>query len=136
MSVAFIFYSHRFDPETLLEETIGALDATGRQGKALFVGISSYTGERTDEATRVLRELGTLLLIDQSSYSMLTAGSRTTYSRSGTGRASAASLSRRLSSSTTTSARWRFDFSGEELAAIERHAVGSGVNLWAASSGV
>src|SRR5919206_771519 len=66
-----IFYSHRFDPETPLEETMGALDAAVRQGKALYVGISSYSGERTVEAARILRDLGTPLLIHQPSYSLL-----------------------------------------------------------------
>jgi L-glyceraldehyde 3-phosphate reductase len=66
-----IFYSHRFDPETPLEETMGALDAAVRQGKALYVGISSYSAERTREAMRILRELGTPLLIHQPSYSLL-----------------------------------------------------------------
>ena len=66
-----IFYSHRFDPETPLEETVGALDAAVRAGKALYVGISSYSSERTAEAARLLRELGTPLLIHQPSYSML-----------------------------------------------------------------
>jgi L-glyceraldehyde 3-phosphate reductase len=66
-----IFYSHRFDPDTPLEETLGALDAAVRQGKALYVGISSYSAERTREATRILRGLGTPLLIHQPSYSML-----------------------------------------------------------------
>jgi L-glyceraldehyde 3-phosphate reductase len=66
-----IFYSHRFDPDTPLEETMGALDAAVRAGKALYVGISSYSGERTAEAVRILRELGTPLLIHQPSYSML-----------------------------------------------------------------
>ena len=66
-----IFYSHRFDPETPLEETVGALDAAVRQGKALYVGISSYSGERSREAARLLRELGTPLLIHQPSYSLL-----------------------------------------------------------------
>ena len=66
-----IFYSHRFDPDTPLEETIGALDAAVRQGKALYVGISSYSAERTREAAAILRELGTPLLIHQPSYSML-----------------------------------------------------------------
>src|SRR5215213_5488098 len=66
-----IFYSHRFDPDTPLEETLGALDSAVRQGKALYVGISSYSGERTREAIRILRELGTPLLIHQPSYSML-----------------------------------------------------------------
>src|SRR6185369_11612779 len=66
-----IFYSHRFDPDTPLEETMGALDAAVRAGKALYVGISSYSSERTAEAARLLRELGTPLLIHQPSYSML-----------------------------------------------------------------
>lgn len=65
-----IFYSHRFDPETPLEETVGALDRAVRSGKALYVGISSYNSERTAEAARLLRELGTPLLIHQPSYSM------------------------------------------------------------------
>jgi L-glyceraldehyde 3-phosphate reductase len=66
-----IFYSHRFDPETPLEETMGALDAAVRQGKALYVGISSYSARSTHEAAAILRELGTPLLIHQPSYSML-----------------------------------------------------------------
>jgi L-glyceraldehyde 3-phosphate reductase len=66
-----IFYSHRFDPDTPLEETCGALDAAVRQGKALYIGISSYSGQRTAEAARILRELGTPLLIHQPSYSLL-----------------------------------------------------------------
>ncbi|HZM42000.1 MAG TPA: L-glyceraldehyde 3-phosphate reductase [Acidimicrobiales bacterium] len=66
-----IFYHHRFDPDTPLEETLGALDAAVRQGKARYVGISSYSAERTQEAAGILRELGTPLLIHQPSYSML-----------------------------------------------------------------
>jgi L-glyceraldehyde 3-phosphate reductase len=66
-----IFYSHRFDPETPLEETMGALDTAVRSGKALYVGISSYSAERTAEAVGILRQLGTPLLIHQPSYSML-----------------------------------------------------------------
>src|SRR5216117_739381 len=66
-----IFYSHRFDPETPLEETMGALDTAVRQGKALYIGISSYSAERTIEAAAILRRLGTPLLIHQPSYSML-----------------------------------------------------------------
>jgi L-glyceraldehyde 3-phosphate reductase len=66
-----IFYSHRFDPETPLEETMGALDTAVRQGKALYVGISSYGADRTREAAEILRDLGTPLLIHQPSYSML-----------------------------------------------------------------
>ena len=66
-----IFYSHRFDPETPLEETIGALDSAVRQGKALYVGISSYSARKTREAVAILRGLGTPLLIHQPSYSLL-----------------------------------------------------------------
>src|SRR5687768_15478309 len=65
-----IFYSHRFDPETPLEETMGALHSAVQQGKALYAGISSYSPERTVEAARILREMGTPLLISQPSYSM------------------------------------------------------------------
>ncbi|MEV7660817.1 L-glyceraldehyde 3-phosphate reductase [Paenarthrobacter sp. NPDC089316] len=66
-----IFYSHRPDPETPLEETMGALDYAVRSGKAMYAGISSYTPEQTLEAARILKELGTPLLIHQPSYSML-----------------------------------------------------------------
>ncbi len=66
-----IFYSHRFDPDTPVEETMGALDAAVRQGKALYVGISSYSSRRTAEAATILRDLGTPALIHQPSYSIL-----------------------------------------------------------------
>ena len=66
-----IFYSHRFDPETPLEETMGALDTAVRSGRALYAGISSYSPERTREAVAILRSMGTPLLIHQPSYSML-----------------------------------------------------------------
>jgi L-glyceraldehyde 3-phosphate reductase len=66
-----IFYSHRFDPDTPLEETLGALDTAVRQGKALYAGISSYSGARTQEAVQILRGMGTPLLIHQPSYSMV-----------------------------------------------------------------
>jgi len=66
-----IFYSHRLDPDTPLEETMGALDSAVRAGKALYVGISSYSSERTRQAAAILRELGTPLLIHQPSYSMI-----------------------------------------------------------------
>jgi len=66
-----IFYSHRFDPDTPLEETMGALDSAVRQGKALYAGISSYDAGQTAEAARILRDMGTPLLIHQPSYSML-----------------------------------------------------------------
>jgi L-glyceraldehyde 3-phosphate reductase len=66
-----IFYSHRPDPDTPLEETMGALDSAVRQGKALYVGLSNYSPEQTREAARILGELGTPLLIHQPRYSML-----------------------------------------------------------------
>ncbi len=66
-----IFYSHRFDPQTPLEETMGALQTAVHQGKALYVGISSYSARRTKEAAQLLRSMGTRLLIHQPSYSML-----------------------------------------------------------------
>jgi L-glyceraldehyde 3-phosphate reductase len=66
-----IFYSHRFDPDTPLEETLGALDHAVRVGKALYAGISSYSAEKTREAAEIARSLGTPLLIHQPSYSML-----------------------------------------------------------------
>jgi L-glyceraldehyde 3-phosphate reductase len=66
-----IFYSHRLDPDTPLEETLGALDTAVRSGRALYVGISSYNSARTREAAAILRDLGTPLLISQPSYSMI-----------------------------------------------------------------
>jgi L-glyceraldehyde 3-phosphate reductase len=66
-----IFYSHRFDPDTPLEETIGALDTAVRSGRALYAGISSYSAAKTKEAATIARSLGTPLLIHQPSYSML-----------------------------------------------------------------
>ncbi|MEO7746753.1 MAG: L-glyceraldehyde 3-phosphate reductase [Actinomycetota bacterium] len=66
-----VFYSHRFDPDTPLEETMGALDTAVRSGRALYAGISSYSPERTAEAAAILRAMGTPLLIHQPSYSML-----------------------------------------------------------------
>ncbi|MFB4284519.1 L-glyceraldehyde 3-phosphate reductase [Nonomuraea sp. MTCD27] len=66
-----IFYSHRPDPETPLEETMGALDRAVRSGKALYAGISNYSAEQTTQAARIMRELGTPLLIHQPSYSMI-----------------------------------------------------------------
>jgi L-glyceraldehyde 3-phosphate reductase len=69
-----IFYSHRPDPETPLEETMGALDSIVRAGKALYVGISSYGPEQTAQAAKILRELGTPCLIHQPSYSILNRG--------------------------------------------------------------
>jgi L-glyceraldehyde 3-phosphate reductase len=66
-----IFYSHRFDPDTPLEETMGALDTAVRSGRALYAGISSYSAERTKDAAAIMRQLGTPVLIHQPSYSML-----------------------------------------------------------------
>ncbi|WP_319461952.1 L-glyceraldehyde 3-phosphate reductase [Micromonospora sp. RTP1Z1] len=66
-----VFYSHRFDPDTPLEETMGALDAVVRAGKALYVGVSNYNSEQTARAAAILRDLGTPLVINQPSYSML-----------------------------------------------------------------
>ncbi|MBL4645985.1 MAG: aldo/keto reductase, partial [Rhizobiales bacterium] len=66
-----IFYSHRFDPDTPLEETMGALDHIVRSGRALYVGISSYNSERTRQAVAILNELGTPCVIHQPSYNML-----------------------------------------------------------------
>ena len=66
-----VFYSHRFDPETPLEETMGALDTAVRSGRALYAGISSYSPERTTQAAALLREMGTPLFIHQPSYSLL-----------------------------------------------------------------
>ena len=66
-----IFYSHRFDPDTPIEETMRALDAAVRAGKALYVGISSYSTAKTREAAAIARDLGTPLLIHQPSYCLL-----------------------------------------------------------------
>jgi L-glyceraldehyde 3-phosphate reductase len=66
-----IFYSHRFDPKTPLEETLGALDSAVKSGKALYAGISSYSAESTAEAVEIMRRMGTPILIHQPSYSML-----------------------------------------------------------------
>jgi L-glyceraldehyde 3-phosphate reductase len=66
-----VFYSHRYDPDTPLEETMSALDTAVRQGKAIYAGISSYSAEKTREASRILREMGTPVVIHQPSYSML-----------------------------------------------------------------
>ena len=66
-----IFYSHRFDPNTPLEETMGALDQIVRSGKALYVGISSYNSQRTREAAAILKDLGTPCIIHQPSYNMI-----------------------------------------------------------------
>ena len=206
-----IFYSHRFDPETPLEETMGALDAAVRQGKALYAGISSYSPQRTAEAATILRDLGTPLLIHQPSYSMLNRwieeGLLDVLGREGVGciafsplaqglltsrylhgvpedsraaqgksldsdmlseqnlsrvRALAAIAERRGQSLAQLALAWalrdprmtsvligassvaqleqnlaaldNLDFTADELAEIDRHAVDAGVNLWAPSS--
>src|SRR5215207_9637942 len=66
-----VFYSHRYDPDTPLEETMGALDSAVRAGKALYVGVSSYSATKTAEAAAILRELKTPFIIHQPSYSLL-----------------------------------------------------------------
>jgi L-glyceraldehyde 3-phosphate reductase len=206
-----IFYSHRFDPETPLEETMGALDAAVRQGKALYVGVSSYSAVKTREAAAILRELGTPLLIHQPSYSMLNRwiepalldvleqegvgcivfsplaqGMLTDKYLNGIPERSRASRGQTLSPKLITdealekiralnelagargqtlaqmAITWtlrdarvtsalagassveqleanvgalaRLDFTGDELAEIDKHATDSGINLWAASS--
>jgi L-glyceraldehyde 3-phosphate reductase len=206
-----VFYSHRFDPDTPLEETMGALDTAVRQGKALYVGISSYSSDKTRRAAAILDELGTPLLIHQPSYSMLNrwieeelldtleelgvgcigfsplaqgmltdkylggipAGSRASRHESlspdllsdealkriralnefarGRGQTLAQmALAWTLRDSRMTStvfgassveqlesslgALERLDFSPDELAEIDRHAVDSGINIWEASS--
>jgi L-glyceraldehyde 3-phosphate reductase len=209
-----IFYSHRVDPDTPLEETMGALDTAVRQGKALYVGISSYSADMTRKAAAILRDLGTPLLIHQPSYSMLNRwieddglldaldevgagaivfsplaqGMLSTKYLNGIPEGSRASRPSPLSPDLLTdellakiralneiaAARgqtlaqmaiaWtlrdprvtsalpgassvqqveenvaaidRLDFTDEELAAIDRHATDSGINLWAASSSV
>jgi L-glyceraldehyde 3-phosphate reductase len=208
-----VFYSHRADPETPLEETMGALDTAVRQGKALYVGVSSYSAERTREAARILGELGTPLLIHQPSYSLLNRwiepelldaleelgagcivfsplgqGMLTDKYLDGVPEGSRASSPGTLSQDLLTeealariralnelarqrgqtlaqmAVAWtlrdprvtsalvgvssieqlegnvaaldRLDFDDDELAEIDRHAVESGINLWAASSAV
>jgi L-glyceraldehyde 3-phosphate reductase len=206
-----VFYSHRFDPDTPLAETMGALDTAVRQGKALYAGISSYSAEKTREAAAILGELGTPLLIHQPSYSMLNRwiepdlldalgelgvgcivfsplaqgmlsdkylggipeGSRASWPSSlspdllteesldkiralnelasGRGQTLAQmALAWTLRDSRVTSALigassveqleenlvavQRLDFSGDELAEIDRHATDSGINIWSRSS--
>jgi L-glyceraldehyde 3-phosphate reductase len=206
-----IFYSHRFDPNTPLEETMGALDAAVRQGKALYVGVSSYSPQRTAEAIEILNRLGTPLLIHQPSYSLLNRwiehGLLEVLERNGVGaivfsplgqglltdryldgvpkdsrvrrgeafdehllsegnlarvRALNEIAARRGQSLAQLAIAWvlrdprvssaligassvpqleqnvaalaNLDFSSEELAEIERHAVDSGINIWAPSS--
>jgi L-glyceraldehyde 3-phosphate reductase len=205
-----VFYSHRYDPSTPLEETMGALDQAVRSGRALYAGISSYSPERTREAVEILRELGTPLLIHQPSYSMLNrwieqelldvlgetgvgciafsplaqgmltskyldgvpAGSRASRDSSLSTealnernlahvRALNAIAAERGQSLAQMALAWalrdprvtsvligassvaqlddslgaldRLEFSGEELARIDKHAVEAGINLWAAS---
>ena len=206
-----IFYSHRFDPDTPLEETMGALDTAVRHGKALYAGISSYSAAKTREAAAVLRSLGTTLRIHQPSYSLLNRwiepelldtleqegagcivfsplaqgmltdryldgipeGSRASresslspdllteealakiHALNDIARSRGQSLAqmaiawtlrdRRVTSAligassvaqleANVAALGRLDFTGDELAEIDRHATESGINLWAASS--
>jgi L-glyceraldehyde 3-phosphate reductase len=208
-----IFYSHRFDPDTPLEETMGALDTAVRSGRALYAGISSYSAAKTREAAAILRDLGTPLLIHQPSYSLLNRwiedelldalgeegvgciafsplaqGMLTDKYLSGIPEGSRASRNESLSPDLITdeslariralneiaaargqslaqmaiawtlrdprvtsaligassveqleanvAALERLDFSGDELAEIDRHAADTGINIWAASSEV
>jgi L-glyceraldehyde 3-phosphate reductase len=181
-----IFYSHRFDPDTPLEETMGALDSAVRKGKALYVGISSYSPDRTREAAAILDRLGTPLLIHQPSYSMLNRwiedGLLDTLGELGVGCIGFSPLAqglltdqtlakvnglreiaaRRGQSLAAMALAWtlrdprvtstlvgassveqleanvealaRPEFSGDELAEIDRYATESDINLWAGSS--
>ena len=106
-----IFYSHRFDPDTPLEETMGALASAVQQGKALYAGISSYSPQHTREAAAILREHGVPLLIHQPSYSMLNrwieAACSTSLGERGRSAASSSRRSPRACSPTSTSAASR-----------------------------
>src|SRR5207249_747585 len=119
-----IFYSHRFDPQTPLEETMGALDTAVRHGKALYAGISSYSARRTTEAAAILRRLGTPLLIHQPSYSLRDPRVTSTL----VGASSVEQLEQNVS------AIDKLVFSPDELGEIDRHATDSGIDLWAQSS--
>ncbi len=135
-----VFYSHRFDPDTPLEETMGALDTAVRSGRALYAGISSYSPERTAEAARLLREMGTPLLIHQPSYSMLNrwieGGLLDTLEASGAGCIAFSPLAQGMLTSKYLDgiALDGLDFSAEELAEIDRSAVEGGIDLWQRSS--
>jgi L-glyceraldehyde 3-phosphate reductase len=155
-----IFYSHRFDPETPLEETMGALDAAVRQGKALYVGISSYSAERTRQAAKILRELGTPCLIHQPSYSMINRWIERDHlldvlQEEGIGCIAFSPLAQmaiawvlrdpRMTTALIGASRpeqvvdcvnalAKAEFTAEELAEIDRYAVDAGVDLWARSS--
>ena len=154
-----IFYSHRFDPETPLEETMEALAATITQGKALYVGISSYSAEKTREAEAILRDLGVRLLIHQPSYSLLNrwieAELLDTLGDLGVGCICFSPLAQlalawtlrdpRMTSTLVGAssieqleqnlgALQKPDFTAVELEEIDRYATDSGINIWAASS--
>ncbi len=101
-----IFYSHRPDPDTPLEETMGALDSAVRQGKALYAGLSNYSAEQTREAAAILQDLGTPLLIHQPRYSMLDRRPRTGCSPHWTSWASAPSPTPRWSRASSPTAIW------------------------------
>jgi L-glyceraldehyde 3-phosphate reductase len=151
-----IFYSHRFDPDTPLEETIGALDTAVRSGRALYAGISSYSPEQTREAATIARGLGTPLLIHQPSYSMLNrwieGGLLDVLAEQGMGCIVFTALAQglltdryldgvpddsRAARDDSTIAGLEADaldfpaLTDDELTEIDRHAVDSGVNLWA-----
>jgi L-glyceraldehyde 3-phosphate reductase len=157
-----LFYSHRFDPDTPLEETMGALDTAVRQGKALYVGISSYSAEKTREAAAILRELGTPCVIHQPSYSMLNRWILLTPEVLKKIRALNEIAGRRGQSLAQMAVAWvlrdervtsalvgassvaqleanvaaleNLDFSTDELAEIDKYATDSGINLWAGST--
>ena len=125
-----IFYSHRFDDTTPLEETMGALDLIVRSGKALYVGISSYSGQQTREAVKILQlnrvagKRGQTLA--QMALSWVLRDLRVTSALIG------ASSVRQLEDSLR--ALDNLDFTDKELSAIDKHAVDSGINIWKRSS--
>ena len=131
-----IFYSHRFDDTTPLEETMGALDSIVRSGKALDVGISSYSGQRTREGVKILQSMGTPLLIRiagkrgqtlaQMALSWVLRDPRVTSALIG------ASSVQQLEDS--LGALDNLEFTNKELSAIDKHAVDSGINIWKRSS--
>ncbi len=156
-----IFYSHRFDPETPLEETMGALASAVHAGKALYVGISSYSAAKTREAAQILRELGVPLLIHQPSYSMLNRWIEPDLLEAldelGVGCIGFSPLAQgmltdkyllrdpRMTSTlvgassveqleSNVAAIEKLEFTNEELAEIDRYATDADINIWATSS--
>ncbi len=151
-----IFYSHRVDPVTPLEETMGALDSAVRQGKALYVGISSYSAQRTRQAAEILRSLGTQPRAARSAASSSPGQTSTTsaaFARSpevevrrfprwrSPGRSGIPRVASALVGASSVEqldqnlgALDNLAFTADELAEIDRFAVEGGVNLWAQSS--